>query len=120
MKGARAIILLVLIGSVVSAGLAYKKFALDRDYFVYANVPCDPAAHSCFVGDGDDTPSFYEKVSKKAYLIPACDGWAGQCPVLSCSPSDGMNCAEEFCSTGGADACSGDAPQPSATSTDGQ
>ncbi len=105
MSVSKALILLIILGSLVSAGLAVKKFAIDRDYLVEANVSCDPTQHSCFVGDGETTPKFYEMISKKAYLIPACDGWADKCPELSCSSSDGNGCAEAFCEEGGEDIC---------------
>lgn len=117
MNASRALILLILVGALVSAGLALKKFGLDRDYFVYANVTCDPVVNSCFVGDGEDTPDFYSEIAKKAYLIPTCDGWADQCPELFCSPSDGDGCTQTFCEVGGEDTCSGDIPATDATDT---
>lgn len=116
MRASKILILLILVGSLLSAGLAAKKFALDRDYPVEANVPCDPTIHSCFVGDGDTNPAFYESIRKKAYLIPACDGWADQCPVLSCSPSDGEGCTETFCEEGGDTPCYHGAPPPADSS----
>ena|SRR3989338_3823607 len=92
----RSFIIFILAGSVISASLAFYRFYVEKDYIVYANVPCDTALHSCFVGDGENTPDFYYEVNKKAFLIPSCDGWRGECSTLSCQDSE-EGCLETFC-----------------------
>lgn len=104
MKSAKVLIVTIILASVVSAGFAFYKFYIARDYFVFANVSCDPTLHSCFVGDGQDTPQYYKKISKRANTIPACDGWLDQCPVLTCVQED-QNCTIEYCETGTGDSC---------------
>ncbi len=92
--------------SAVSAALAFNRYYVDRDYWVYAEVDCDPALHSCFIGDGETTPNFYEHMQRKAYAIPACDGWKDECKVLTCAPveSDEL-CSIAYCSTDAGDQC---------------
>ena len=92
--------------SVLSAGVALWKFGLMRDYIVYANVPCDPALDSCFVGDGENTPELYKSIEKPAYAVPHCNGWADECPILSCRAfEDG--CYETLCDPAEEEGCYG-------------
>lgn len=63
---------------------------------VYANVPCDPQQHLCFIGDGENTPDFFSKVAKKASLITPCNGWADKCSPLSCTEGE-PKCEQTFC-----------------------
>lgn len=92
----RTILCLILLGSVVTALIAVVQLYVNRDYYVLANIACDPTKASCFVGDGIDAPDFYSTIEKKAHDIPACDGWNDACPQLSCGPGD-ADCSEIFC-----------------------
>ena len=100
----RVFILLVVGALVVSASVAFYTFYIVRDYALFANVSCNPSTHSCFVGDGDTTPQFYAKLTKRANTIPACNGWLNQCPELACAAGD-ETCAIAYCSPGGEDTC---------------
>lgn len=106
MKGVQILILTIILASLVSAGVAFYKFYIIRDYLVFANVSCDSTSHSCFVGDGDSAPQYYEKVSKKANAIPICNGWLNQCPELSCTQGD-SSCTIEYCQSDTGDTCYG-------------
>jgi len=109
MKGTRILILIIILASLISAGVAFYKFYIVRDYLVFANVPCDPVQHSCFIGNGQDTPQYYEKISKKANTIPVCNGWLDQCPELTCVQGD-SSCTVEYCQSDTGDACHGPVP----------
>ncbi len=86
----------IVAGSVLSIALAFNKYYIERDYFVYANVACQPDFNSCFIGDGENAPSFYKTIAKKAYLIPACDAWQDECTALSCdAPNE--ECIATYC-----------------------
>ncbi len=96
MKINRILVALILVGSLCSAYLAINKYYLEKDYFVYANVSCQPTESSCFIGDGENTPLFYKSIAKKAYRIPACDGWKNECPELACETED-EDCTITYC-----------------------
>lgn len=99
----------IILASIASSLVAFYVFFLTRDYWVYANVPCDPSQYSCFIGDGEAAPQFYKIIEKKAYAIPPCDAWAGECYLLACSLTDNENvCIETYCSPDSGDSCSFD------------
>jgi hypothetical protein len=106
MNVSKIVIWAVIISSLISAFVAFNKFYIHRQYLVEANVSCDTQVHSCFIGDDDNTPRYYQKVTRLASTIPECNGWAGQCPELSCTDRD-LNCTVEYCIPGGSDTCSG-------------
>ena len=106
MKNVHALILAVVLTSLVSASVAFYKFYVVRDYLIFANVSCDSTLYSCFVGDDDSTPKYYEKISRKANTVPICDGWLDQCPELTCVQGD-SNCAVEYCQSDTEDTCYG-------------
>lgn len=105
MKNARLyawiLIIVVALGAAGISALRYYKFG---DYWVTANVECDPALESCFVGDGEDYPESYKTVHKKAYSIPACNAWGDECLPLSCE-QEGDSCYEVHCDVASGDEC---------------
>jgi len=109
MKGVQLFTIVIILASLISAGVAFNKFYIARNYLVFANVPCDPNLHSCFVGDGDSAPKSYEKISRKANTIPVCNGWLNQCPELICAQND-SSCSIEYCDLSTGDACNGPTP----------
>lgn len=90
------LIFLIVVGAVVSSGLAWKRFYVDRNYYIYAQVPCDPLVNSCFIGEGTGASQYYKKIQKLAYLVPACNGWNEACPPLKCEPNE-PQCKETYC-----------------------
>lgn len=104
----RLLISFLILASLVSAALAFDKFYIRRDYIVMANIDCDPSQNSCFVGDGEDTPDYYAELSRPAYSISVCNGWADQCAPLTCDDGN-PQCSIEYCTPGGDDQCSIDA-----------
>lgn len=70
MKRTNKIILAVLILLVVfSLFLGFKKYVLDKDYFIYLNASCT-GEYSCFEQEEVEDP--YIKVYRKAYEIQSC------------------------------------------------
>lgn len=106
MESAKVLIAIIILASLLSAGMAFYKFYIVRDYFVFANVTCDSTLNSCFVGDGDNIPRYYKKISKVANTIQICNGWQDQCPELSCEQGD-PNCTVEYCQHDTGDICYG-------------
>jgi len=76
------------------------------DFYIEASVPCDSSENSCFVGDGENTPESYMVIHKKAYDIPTCNAWAGDCTELSCQSGD-TGCLITYCDTSIGDSCVG-------------
>lgn len=106
MKNPRFFITFMVIFSLVSTGVAFYTYYVKRSYLVFANVLCDPAAHSCFVGDGEYAPLTYAVVSRPAYTIPACDGWKDECEELSCADQEEA-CVVTYCEPNSEDLCTG-------------
>lgn len=88
------IIGLVAITSLAIIAASYRYFVV-RDYVVIAHVTCEPTSESCFIGDSEFA-TFYKIIVKPAYTIPACDGWKGTCPELSCNEGE-LGCKEILC-----------------------
>jgi hypothetical protein len=85
----------------------YKKYFLDKNYPVYAEVPCDPVVDVCFVyrcdseteectGVVEDDTSYYKKVERSAESFPLCDPNDEACAVTVCDHDD-IDCAVTFC-----------------------
>lgn len=100
--------LLLFLSIGISVGYAYYRFVYARDYSVEIHIPCDPAAHTCFVsvcdpeaeecsGDPVQDTTFYSVLDKMAYAIPACDPKEDTC-VASLVCADGeKNCTMSYC-----------------------
>lgn len=85
----------------------YSKYFLDREYPIFAEVPCDPVAEVCFVyhcdfetdectGAVEEDTSYYKKVERKAASFPLCDPNDETCVVTSCA-TDEVECAVTLC-----------------------
>lgn len=84
----------------VSVCLSIYRYLSREDFFVYARVPCDPQSEACFVEPCEEEGcevSPYKVVNKKAYNIPECDAWAGECMPLECEPNE-LSCTVLYCS----------------------
>ena len=113
MRIKRFLLVFIVVGSLISTTVAVLRFYIIHDYIVFADVHCDPAIHSCFVGDGQTTPDYYSEVRVPAYLIPHCDGWKGECKELTCKEIAPNLCSQTYCAEGGNRPCHG----PQATTT---
>lgn len=90
-----ALISVVLLLVIFSAGLSFYKYLYTQDYFVYAKVPCNTFYENCFIEECDlDDPRcnkdgllIYKIVEKKANAIP---------PVDTCSIDD-LSCQVTYC-----------------------
>lgn len=88
--------LIVLCAGVAIAGAVWR-FAIERDYLLYMNVPCDPSTEEyCFEGDGENTPLAYKEIAKRASHVPVCNGWADECPYLVCEEGE-PECTVTYC-----------------------
>lgn len=91
--GSIAALLLIVLGVVYASG---HRYLLNRNYEVFANVECNPVSEHCFVGDGENSPSAYKEIHAKAYTIPTCNEWAGQCNALECA-ANSDSCTVLYC-----------------------
>lgn len=96
--------------SILSVLAAVNHYYIQRNYFIYAEVPCDPFIGSCFIGEGTGMMEFYKQIQKIARLVPVCDGWNEVCPPLRCTPNEPL-CEETYCETGGDVPCTSSASQ---------
>ena len=95
--------LLVILAATVftlAAVARYHGYLGERDFLLYATVPCDPERHACFTGfcsedDPDCSPDPYAKAAVSAQAAPACFE-EHSCSAFSCEGRE--RCAISFCS----------------------
>jgi len=88
-------------------GVVYYRYVILRDYYMQAQVECDPQTEKCFMtecdpaddsecpANPDERVSYYKIIEKKAYAIPLCDPTDKSCPPLTCAGD--LSCHETFC-----------------------
>lgn len=113
--------LLYLFFVIIAAAMAFTfyLFAIEKDFYVSASVPCDPSTESCYywvcepdywfdcTGDPEEDIFIYKIVRKKAYDLASCDPVLEQegffselleeeeCPAPVCE--DGEDCEVIYC-----------------------
>ena len=97
MKNKNKIILSILILLVIfSISVKFKKYVIDKDYFVYMQPACIEG-YVCFTNEDAEEP--YLKVYRKAYEVEKCMSIGGcqpdfctqdevDCSITSCSEDD--------------------------------
>lgn len=87
--------------------ITYIKYFVLKDYYIQAEVDCDPRTEACFIyecdpKDDEECPenpderiSYYARVMKKANQIPLCDPNDENCDALSCK--SGEDCSIILC-----------------------
>ncbi len=87
--------------------ITYIKYFILKDYYIQAEIDCDPKTESCFIyecdpADDEECPenpderiSYYALVMKKASQIPLCDPNDESCDALYCE--EGMDCSIIYC-----------------------
>ena len=90
----------------IATGVSFYKYFILKDYYIKAEVVCDPQQARCFMvacdpaidGECSEDPSekiSYYIVEKKARDIPLCEADSSDCPALACQA--GEDCKEIFC-----------------------
>ncbi|MDP2838091.1 MAG: hypothetical protein Q8O53_02340 [Candidatus Moranbacteria bacterium] len=87
--------------------VVYKKYFIERNYQISAEVPCNQFQEICFVYrcdieteecasvvDGDT--SYYKKIERLASALPACDVSKEGCFIAECTSED-SSCKEVLC-----------------------
>ncbi|TAK57490.1 hypothetical protein EPO17_01805 [Patescibacteria group bacterium] len=107
----RIFYILVILLILASAGVAFVKIFIQKDYQILAKTSCDPQTEKCFVRVCDpesdttcptveaDRTSYYKKISKKAATIALCDATAekvGCGAELTCTQGE-VSCSYTFC-----------------------
>lgn len=97
-----ALVIVLCLFFVVSIAAKHHKYAIAQDFYVSAELSCDPEIESCFVWDCDpsdeecdQTP--YKYIWKYAAEVPYCDPLDEDCEELVCTP-DEEDCEIIFCS----------------------
>lgn len=77
--------------------ISFYKIIIKKDYLVFAEIPCDISTQSCFIRDCNqdyercthDDKLIYTIIQKKAYRIPKCDPYLGECDhILKCKKGE--------------------------------
>lgn len=88
----------------IASFFSYKKYFLERDYLITAEVACDPKQEICFVGHCDteieeceEEVFYYKKIEGKAKSLPDCDPNYDDCPLLWCGEEGNNACINVHC-----------------------
>lgn len=102
------ILFIVFFGVVfVAALISFYRYFILKDYYITAEVDCDPQTEKCFIygcspeddetcpENPDERISYYKLIKKKASIIPLCDPAKEDCPALTCQKEE--DCQEILC-----------------------
>lgn len=97
----RALFLLVVL---IAISFSYKKYFLEKNYLVTAEVSCDPLQETCFIGYCDNEVEecveeifYYKKIEGIASALPTCDPNYEDCPLLWCGKKGNYACVDISC-----------------------
>lgn len=94
-------ILIILFLTIVFATLlfSYKKYFLEKEYLISAEIPCDPSQDICYVGYCDSETEeceeevfYYNRIEGVAGILPVCDPNYEDCPLLWCGEKGNNTC----------------------------
>ena len=87
--------------------VSFCKYFIFKDYYIKAEVPCNPEQENCFMVECDpiidsecpentsERVSYYKIVEKKAHDIPLCDSDFPDCLPFICQEKE--KCKEILC-----------------------
>ncbi len=108
-KKAKIVFFLFILSVLVLVFSLYNKHFLDKEYLIFAEIPCDPSSESCFVsmcnpdeeecsGVLEEDTTYFKKLEKHAWQIPSCDPNEESCLVAQCDAKD-AGCGITLCSS---------------------
>ena len=115
-KKSKILLVVFMVIILASITITYYRFFVNKNYFIYTQVSCDPLKDSCYStkdcpsGDNscDQTKISYYKIMKvKAYELSSCNINKESCPEPSCKIGD-QDCQLIKCDqnlTVGAESC---------------
>lgn len=103
----KAVFVIFLLSVLLLTLLVYKKYFIDKEYLIYAEIPCDPATEICFVyhcdpgeeectGIPEEDTTYYKKIERGAAFFPTCDPNEESCAISSCE-KDSSDCVVTVC-----------------------
>ncbi len=95
-KKVKILILIFILGIFYTVFATYHRFYILRDYYITAEIECDPQINSCFVWEEDDEIFYYSLIRKKAKNIPFCNPHREECEELFCEEGE-KKCRITFC-----------------------
>lgn len=106
-KKAKIVFFLFILSVLILVFFLYKKHFLDKDYLIFAEIPCDPSLESCFVslcnsdeeecaGVLEEDTTYFKKLERHAELIPSCDPNREGCFVAQCD-AENVGCGITLC-----------------------
>lgn len=103
-KKTKILIVLFLVIVSVAISFSYKKYFLERDYLISAEVPCDPSLEICFIGycdseteECEEETFYYKRIEGIARSLPTCDPNYEDCPLLWCGKRGNHACVDISC-----------------------
>lgn len=84
-----------------STAFGYYKYVVKGDFYIYAQVSCNPEIEDCFNLELEEEGEryFYKIIYKKAYDIPTCNPLDSiGCAELTCEPTEDcyiITCSED-------------------------
>lgn len=107
-KKSKIVFALFILMIIAATGLSFYRYFIRENYYIRAQVSCDPAIQNCFEHICDpeaeegcssvisERTSYYKFIEKKAYLIPRCDPQVDpSCDPMFCA--SGSDCREIIC-----------------------
>lgn len=102
-KSSKFFLLTLVFITMLSLYMSFYKFYIKEDYYVMAQVECDPSSESCFryswCEDGECEEEYpYKVIYRISSSIPACGKGLEPCEELSCDLINDNNvCVEYLC-----------------------
>jgi len=103
-KKSKILMWVFIIALIISVGVTYYRYVIQRDYLIFAHAPCDPKTESCFYYECEEDDleceiEYYKKIEKKAFNIELCDSEDPECQPLVCKEGEAdceiTSCSEE-------------------------
>lgn len=98
MKVQKIIYLVLAILFLATAVYRFIDYRINKNFFIYSAIPCNPAVHSCFLELCEDDVECeqvpYSKIEISAKVAPTCI-LENSCEELSCN--DVQNCEIIYC-----------------------
>jgi hypothetical protein len=89
-----ALVVFLAISMIIVVAASYVKYVINQDYYLYAQVSCDPVTEDCFTRSCDidgncseeGLSTYYKVIYKKAFDVPYCNPYSELgCEELTCS-----------------------------------
>ena len=101
-KKSKVLLWVIVVAILISIGITFYKYIIQKDYIVTARVDCNPNTEDCFYlpcGESEcstEEISYFKLVEKKAYNVDLCDSSNSECKPFLCKEE--ADCRVIYCS----------------------